>query len=91
MTRGFGRIGFAPAVTGFVIAATALAIVVGVTVGLEVGTALLLGLIVVLGGVAVGIARKTDRGLIAPARCPECDGLISRHAPYCKHCGTHVS
>ncbi|HVM36732.1 MAG TPA: hypothetical protein VM784_15510 [Actinomycetota bacterium] len=91
MTRLPGRMGFTPAVTGLVTVATLLAAVVGVVVGLEAGTALLLALIVSLGGLAVGVARKTDRGSITPARCPECGGLISRHAPYCKHCGTHIS
>lgn len=84
------RFGFSGTVTVFVLIATILAAAVGVVVGLGTGTTLLLALIVLLGILAVAVARKADRGSVAPARCTECGGLISAHAPYCKHCGAPV-
>lgn len=82
--------GFSNAVTAFVLMAVSLAIVVGLVVGLDVATSLLLGLIVLLGGLAVAVARKSDRRETGPARCPECGGLVSPNAPYCKHCGAQM-
>lgn len=53
--------------------------------GLDLTGALIFAGIVTVGVVAVASTRKTDR--IRPARCEECGGVISPHAPYCKHCG----
>lgn len=82
---------FSNAVTALVLVAVSLAVVVGLAVGLALATALLLGVIVLLGALAVAVARKSDRGATQPAVCPECEGLISPHAPYCKHCGAQRS
>jgi hypothetical protein len=51
-----------------------------------VGLTLLVA-IAALGALGVGAARRASRGTIAPARCRECDGVVSPNAPYCKHCG----
>jgi len=43
--------------------------------------------IVVFGGLTVLLLRRAGAGDVRPATCKECGGLISRDAPYCKHCG----
>ena len=65
----------------------ALAVALAVSRGLDRTGAVMLVLLVVVGVLAVGVARKAGRGAVAPAQCPECHGLVSPNAPYCKHCG----
>lgn len=65
----------------------ALAAGLAVTRGLDGTGAAILLLLVVVGGLAVVVASKAGRGVVAPAQCPQCDGLVSPNAPYCKHCG----
>ncbi len=41
--------------------------------------------IVVFGGLTILLLGRA--GDVRPGACEECGGLISRDAPYCKHCG----
>lgn len=77
-------------VTVIVGLAVALAASVGVAAGLDAYAVVVLGLIVVLGWLAISVARRSRRGAITPARCAECGGVGSRNAPYCKHCGARL-
>ena len=78
------------AVTVLVLVATAFAISVGLVAGLDAYAAVILGLIVAFGALALAIARRSRSGAIGPARCPSCDGVVSSNAPYCKHCGARL-
>ncbi|MFN2489788.1 MAG: hypothetical protein ABR529_08650 [Actinomycetota bacterium] len=55
--------------------------------GIDVVALVIIVLTVALGALGIAVARKAGRGAVAPARCAECDGLVSPNAPYCKHCG----
>ena len=46
--------------------------------------------VVLLGVLVIAAAIKTRAGRVRPYECPNCEGLISPNAPYCKHCGTPV-
>jgi predicted amidophosphoribosyltransferase len=46
--------------------------------------------VVLLGLVVIAAAIKVRGGRISPGECPNCGGLISPNAPYCKHCGAPV-
>ncbi|HYZ46545.1 MAG TPA: hypothetical protein VE712_02655 [Actinomycetota bacterium] len=59
--------------------------------GLDPLGALLLGLIAVLGALGIAVARRAARGGTQPTRCSRCEGLVSAHSPYCKHCGASAS
>jgi hypothetical protein len=78
-------------VTAFVIALVAVGVIAVGAAALAGGTdavgLTLLGAIAAVGAMGVAAARRAARGSIAPARCRECEGLVSPHAPYCKHCG----
>jgi hypothetical protein len=78
------------AVTVLVLVATAFAISVGLVAGLDAYAAVILGLIVAFGALALAIARRSRSGAIGPARCSSCDGVVSSNAPYCKHCGARL-
>jgi F0F1-type ATP synthase assembly protein I len=75
------------AATALVVAGIVLAVVLAARSGLDPLGAILFLLIVGLGALVVAIARRASRGGVAPERCPRCGGLVSAHAPYCKHCG----
>jgi hypothetical protein len=77
-------------VTALVLAGIALPVLAGVRVGLNATSTLLLVLVVALGVLAVAVARRSSTESAAPAHCPRCNGLVSPHAPYCKHCGAHT-
>ncbi|MGH2826225.1 MAG: hypothetical protein ACRDKF_04560 [Actinomycetota bacterium] len=79
------------AVTVVVGLAVALAASVGVAAGLDAYAAVILGLILAFGCLAISVARRSGGRTIAPSRCAECGGLGSANAPYCKHCGARVS
>ncbi len=78
------------AVTVLVLVAIAFVVSVGLAAGLDVYAAAILGLILVFGALALAIARRTRSGAIVPASCTECGGVVSRNAPYCKHCGARL-
>lgn len=71
--------------------AIAVAVVLAVVGGLDLLGLLLLVLIVAVGALGVAVARRGEKGRVAPAQCESCGGLLSPHAPFCKHCGTPVS
>jgi hypothetical protein len=74
-------------VTGVVILGVVGALVLGVAAGLDGALVTILVFIALSGALAIAVARKARTGLVAPARCASCGGLISPNAPYCKHCG----
>jgi hypothetical protein len=78
------------AVTALVLVAVAFVVSVGIVAGLDAYAAVILGLILAFGAVALAVARRTRSGVIGPARCPGCDGVVSPNAPYCKHCGARL-
>ena len=73
-----------------VVVGLALAGAVGLAGGLDAISLALLGGIVAPGTLAIAAARKSRTGSVGPRRCPECGGLISHTAPYCKHCGADL-
>jgi hypothetical protein len=79
------------AVTVLVLVAIAFVVSVGIGAGLDVYAAVILGLIVAFGTLALAITGRSRSGAIGPARCPECEGAVSPNAPYCKHCAARVN
>jgi hypothetical protein len=73
-------------VTGFIVAALAIAAVFGVAAGLDPVAVILFSVIVAFGALSIAIARRMRTGTIGPVVCSECGGVISAGAPYCKHC-----
>lgn len=63
------------------------ALALGVRQGFDATSAAIFAFSVVVGGLAIAAVRRSERGTVGPARCSSCDGVISDHAPYCKHCG----
>ncbi|MDQ4058873.1 MAG: zinc ribbon domain-containing protein [Actinomycetota bacterium] len=78
------------AVTVVVGIGIALTVSVGLVAGLDAYAAVVLGLILAFGWLAISVARRSGGRTIAPADCPECGGIGSPNAPYCKHCGTRL-
>ncbi|CAN5512858.1 hypothetical protein BH24ACT26_BH24ACT26_14790 [soil metagenome] len=70
-----------------VTAGLAAVLAVSITGRFDAMALVLLVLIVAIGALGVAVARSSDASRVVPARCPECDGLVSANAPYCKHCG----
>ena len=75
-----------PAVVGLVTLGLALTLGLGIATGFDTTTVILLTLIVLFGLMAIAVTRKSGSGVVAPARCVNCGGVISPNAPYCKHC-----
>jgi hypothetical protein len=73
-----------------VVVGVALAGAVGLAGGFDAASLLYFGIIVALGALAIAVARKSGTGAVGPRRCPQCGGLISPNAPYCKHCGADL-
>lgn len=63
------------------------ALLLGIGMGFDRGAYVILGLIVGFGLLAVAVTRKMQIGSVRPRACPTCGGLLSPHAPHCKHCG----
>ena len=78
------------AVAAFVLVSIAVVVFLGAALGMGPVAAILLGLIVALGALAIAVARKAQSGEVEPARCRSCGGLMSPNAPSCKHCGAPV-
>lgn len=78
------------AVTVVVAAGLVVVIALSLTRGVDAVAIVLLVLIAAMGATGVAVARRANRGSVAPASCPECNGLVSPHAPYCKHCGASL-
>lgn len=77
-------------VVGLVCAGVALALAAGIGQWDAAGLGMLAA-ILLLGGLGVAVARRAGTDAVAPARCPVCEGLLSPHAPYCKHCGAPIA
>lgn len=71
----------------FVSFGIAAAVLLGLGMGFDRGAYVILGLIIAFGLLAIAVTHRSEIGSVRPARCPHCDGLISSHAPHCKHCG----
>ena len=54
--------------------------------GIDATGILIVAFVLAAGGIALAVVKKTESGVIWPARCPHCGGVISPNAPYCKHC-----
>ena len=78
-------------VGAFVAAGITLVLILGFSQGFDATGVVLLALILGVGALSIAVTRKSDRGAIAPGRCENCGGLISRNAPFCKHCGEAVA
>lgn len=76
-----------PATVAIVISGIALSAVLGIALGLDLRATVTLAAIVMLGVLGLLVAAKSRSGEVEPARCPECEGLLSPNAPHCKHCG----
>ena len=63
---------------GFVAALTA--------AGAQYGVIELVLLTIVLAVAGVGLSMLVRSKRVAPATCPNCSGVVSPNAPYCKHC-----
>ena len=74
-----------------VIAGLAVAAALAIAVGLDTMGTIILALIMATGLLAIAVVRKSREGAVRPAQCPECGGLLSPNAPYCKHCGTQIA
>jgi hypothetical protein len=74
-----------------VIGGLAVAAALAIAVGLDATGTIILALILATGLLALAIVRKSREGIVSPAQCPECGGLVSQNAPYCKHCGASLA
>lgn len=74
-----------------VVAGVGLSAYLAVATGVGVTGAGILAAIIAVGGLALAVTRKSTGETAGPARCPSCDGLVSPHAPYCKHCGADLA
>ena len=78
------------AVAALVAASVVVVVAAAVTAGIDRYSAVMLALIVAVGALAVVVARKFAAGSVRPVVCPDCGGMLSPHAPYCKHCGARL-
>ena len=74
------------AVVAIVVVGLAMAVATGFNLGFDSTAVVYLGLMVAVGALAIGVATRAKRGTTGPARCPDCGGLVSPNAPFCKHC-----
>ena len=74
------------AVTGLVVAGVALALTYA-RGGFDTRAWVLFALLLFQGGLAIAAMWTSRRGKVGPRQCEACGGLVSRNAPYCKHCG----
>lgn len=75
------------ATTTIVLAALLLALVLGLSRGFDGTSAAILAASALVGAVAIAAANRSSAGVTRPATCEDCGGVISPHAPFCKHCG----
>lgn len=74
-----------------VVAGLGVAAALAIAVGLDATGTIIFSLILGTGLLAIAVARKTGEGVVGPAQCAECGGLLSPNAPYCKHCGAQTT
>ena len=58
--------------------------------GLDMTGAIILVLVFAMGALSIAVARRSTTGVVQPAECPSCRGVVSPNAPYCKHCGADL-
>ena len=73
-----------------VVAGVAVAALLAVTTGFGTTTVVIFSAVLAFGILAIAVARKAASGAVEPGRCAACGGLVSRAAPYCKHCGARA-
>ncbi|MDQ4095368.1 MAG: hypothetical protein M3174_04080 [Actinomycetota bacterium] len=78
------------AVTVLVVLGVAVALALGLAAGFDSTAVIIFAFVVLFGALAIAAARKARSGAVSPGRCPECGGLVSPNAPYCKHCGVQL-
>lgn len=78
------------AVAALVILGIAVAVGLGIAGGFDTTAVIILALMVALGLLAVAVANRARLGKVGPAHCPDCGGVVSPNAPYCKHCGSNL-
>lgn len=78
------------AAVALIIAGIAFAVVLGLDRGFDAVSVLILVLVVALGGLGIAIVLRANESSVEIGRCPECGGVISPHAPSCKHCGASI-
>ena len=78
------------AVVALVVLGIAVTLALGIAVGFDSTAVIIFGFLIVFGALAVAAARKARSGTVTPGHCPECGGLVSPNAPYCKHCGVQL-
>jgi hypothetical protein len=76
-------------VTVFVAFGIGAMVLLGLSAGFDIGAVVILALITACGALAIAVARRSEKRSVGPRSCPECGGLVSPNAPYCKHCN-HV-
>ena len=75
------------ATIALVVAGMALAVALGISYGFDTTGVVILAFVVAFGALSVAVVRTKALNRVVPARCHDCDGLISPSSPYCKHCG----
>jgi hypothetical protein len=73
-----------------IVAGVIVAFVLGIVAGFDAVGIVIFFMILLVGALGVAAVTRFRSGDIGPARCKECDGVISPNAPYCKHCGAPV-
>ncbi len=74
-----------------VLLGVALSVGLALSGGLDVTGAVILTLLVAMGGLAIAVVARSRTDEVKPAECPSCGGLVSPNAPYCKHCGADLT
>lgn len=77
-------------VTAIVVLGVAVTVGLGIAFGFDSTAAIILGFVIAFGVLSILAARRARSGAVAPGECPECGGLVSPNAPYCKHCGAQL-
>ena len=79
------------AAVAIVLLGLALSAGLAVAGGLDGTGAIILASVVGVGALTIAVARRSGSGVVSPAECRACGGLVSPNASYCKHCGAELS
>jgi hypothetical protein len=66
-------------------------VALGIAVGFDSTAVIILVFVIAFGLLSILAARKARSGAVSPGTCPECGGVVSPNAPYCKHCGGQLT
>lgn len=80
-----------PVAVAIVLLGLALAAGLALATDMDAPGLVILVVLALVGGMALAIVRKSGVGVVQPATCRDCGGLVSPNAPYCKHCGAHLA